>query len=213
YVSGKIACAGIRNIVVVAMPDILEIMGTARSMRYLKTDPVPSELIDKLMWAATRASNPSNVQPWDFVVVQDPAVRTQIGELLAPRLETPPTPPDGADASLRRSYAGAIHLIAHLADAPVIIFVCGTNNYPPHAPNTEFMYSAIYAAAQNLLVAARGLGLGAAFTTLHGAMGQPLRDLLAIPEDRHIGVTIPVGWPARPFGSVNRKPVADVVHH
>ena len=38
-------------------------------MRWLKPDPVPDELVERLLWAATRASNPGNSQPWDFVVV------------------------------------------------------------------------------------------------------------------------------------------------
>ena len=59
--------------------DTFEAMGTAVSMRWLKPDPVPDDLVDRLLWAATHASNPGNVQPWDFVVVQTkkPAVTSR----------------------------------------------------------------------------------------------------------------------------------------
>jgi nitroreductase len=74
------------------------------------------------------------------------------------------------------------------------------------------MLSAGYAAAQNLLVAARSLGLGASFTTLHALADAEVRALVGIPDDVEIVCTMPVGWPARPFGEVVRRPLAEVVH-
>jgi nitroreductase len=70
----------------------------------------------------------------------------------------------------------------------------------------------MYSAAQNLLVAARALGLGAAFTMLHSLAEPAIRQLLAIPDEITIGVTMPVGRPAQPFRPIARKPVAEVVH-
>ena len=49
--------------------DVFEAMDTCRAMRHLTPDPVPEELIDQVMWAATRAPSPGNSQGWDFVVV------------------------------------------------------------------------------------------------------------------------------------------------
>ena len=74
------------------------------------------------------------------------------------------------------------------------------------------MYSAVYAASQNLVVAARALGLGAAFTTLHGMFEKQIREILNIPDDIFIGTTIPLGYPDGPTGAVSRKDVAQVVH-
>jgi hypothetical protein len=42
---------------------------------------------------------------------------------------------------------------------------------------------------------------------------QQFREILGIPADRFLGVTIPLGWPAGPVGPVSRKPVEEVVHH
>src|SRR4029079_13597633 len=113
----------------------------------------------------------------------------------------------------RRTLVGAKNLAGTLAQVPVIILVCGVNIYPANAPREAFMYSAMYAASQNLVVAARALGLGAAFTTLHGVAEPKLREILGITDDRTIGVTIPLGWPAGPVGPVSRKPLDEVVHH
>jgi nitroreductase len=75
------------------------------------------------------------------------------------------------------------------------------------------MYSAVFAAAQNLMVAARSLGLGAAYTTFQLTCENEMKSLLGIPEESRICVTIPVGWPGRTFGSLTRKPVESVTHY
>jgi nitroreductase len=197
--------------------DALEAMGTARAMRWFLPDPVPWPLLERVLWAATRASSPNNVQPWDFVVVEDAELRGRLGEvfagLLPPPGSSPATVPADMDPTARRTGEGAMNLMARIGQVPAIVFVCGADVYPPSDPDISYMYSAVYAAAQNLIVAARAVGLGAAFTTLHRYVDAPLRELLAIPADRHISVTIPVGWPARPFGPLTRKPLEHVVHH
>jgi nitroreductase len=193
--------------------DVFEAMGTARAMRFFQPDPVPAELLEKVLWAATRASSPNNTQGWDFVVVRDVDQRTRLGEALTHFVGVVESMPDPGNDTDRRTLAGAKNLAATFPTIPVIILVCGVNIYPAQAPRENFMYSAMYAAAQNLVVAARALGLGAAFTTLHGVAEPKFREILGIPDDRTIGVTIPLGWPAGPVGPVTRKPLDEVVHY
>lgn len=193
--------------------DVFEAMGTARAMRFFQTDPVPDELVEKVLWAATRASSGNNTQGWDFVVVRDAEQRARLGEALSGFVKRVEAMPDPGNETDRRTLVGAKNLAATFAQVPVIIVVCGANIYPPDQPRETFMYSAVFAAAQNLVVAARALGLGAAFTTLHGVAEQQFREILEIPADRFLGVTIPLGWPAGPVGPVSRKPVDEVVHH
>jgi nitroreductase len=103
--------------------------------------------------------------------------------------------------------------VEHLSEAPVLIFVCGNNVYPANGPQEHMMYSAVFGAAQNLMVAARALGLGAAYTTFQLASETDIKARLGIPSDTKVCVTIPVGWPARRFGPLTRKPVEEVVHY
>lgn len=191
--------------------DALDAIGTARAMRYFEPDPVPNSLVEKVIWAGTRASSANNSQPWDFVVVQAAEVRAELGALFAP-LASAALADSIEEPTARRTVAGAMNLLATMHEVPVLIFVCGQNIYPEQAPDPTYMYSAVYAAAQNMTVAARALGLGAAFTTVHRFVEPDLRAILGIPDDRYLGVTMPLGWPARPFGPLTRRPVEDVVH-
>jgi nitroreductase len=195
--------------------DVLEVMGTAVSMRWLKADPVPDELVEQLLWAATRASNPGNSQPWDFVVVREEATRRQVADIMTgPMKGFRPSPSElPEDPTQRRILQGVSYLVEHMGDIPVLIFVCGNNVYPPNAPQEPMMYSAVFGAAQNLMVAARALGLGAAYTTFHLTGETEIKTKLGIPDNTRICVTIPVGWPGRSFGSLTRRPLEEVVHH
>ncbi len=74
------------------------------------------------------------------------------------------------------------------------------------------MWSAVYPASQNLILAARGLGLGTTFTTFHMVAEPVVRETLGLPDDVLIGTTLCVGYPDRPFGPVTRKPVSEVIH-
>ncbi|ADP81408.1 nitroreductase family protein [Pseudofrankia inefficax] len=193
---------------------VLDVMGSARAMRWFRPDPVPWPLLEKVLWAATRATNPNNLQPWDFIVVQDAEVRARLGGLIATLTSGRPSPVSPEiDPTTRRTYTGGLHLIEHFGEVPVMVFICGTRLVRAGSDRMDPMYSAVYAAAQNLLVAARTVGLGAAFTTLHERVEPEVRAVLRIPDDRFLGVTMPIGWPAVPFGPLTRKPLDEVVHH
>jgi nitroreductase len=195
--------------------DVFEAMDTCRAMRYLKPDPVPDELIEKVIWAATRASNPGNSQGWEFLVVRDPALKTKlqsaVGDPMLAALGN--TPEADLDPGTRNVVKGARNLARTLGEAPVIILVCGRNVYPPGDPNELFVWSALYPASQNLILAARALGLGTTFTTVHFMDEGAVRDILGIPDDVYIGTVIPMGWPDRDFGPVRRNEVTGVVRY
>lgn len=192
--------------------DVFEAMETCRAMRVLKPDPVPAELIDKILWAATRAPSPGNSQGWDFVVVDEAEPKARIAAAvraaMAERVAAMPRP----DRTMRLMLDGTAKMIDSLDQAPVLMFVTGPVIYPPGAPREQFTWSALYPAAQNILLAARALGLGSVFTTLHGTAEPTVREVLGLPDGIRIAATIPIGWPEGRFGPVNRRPVEDFVH-
>lgn len=192
--------------------DVFEVMGTCRAIRLLKPDPVPDELIDKLLWAATRAPSPGNSQGWDFVVVDDPAPKAEIAGAIRTAMAERVAAMPRTDRTTRLMLDGTAKMIDTLDLAPVIIFVTGPVIYPVSAPREQFTWSALYPAAQNILLAARALGLGSVFTTMHMAADPTIRSVLGIPDHIKIAAMIPIGWPDASFGPVSRRPVEDFVH-
>ena len=148
--------------------DVFEAMESCRAMRYLKPDPVPDALIEQVIWGATRASNPGNSQGWEFLVVRDPDLKTQlqsaVGDPMLAALGD--TKEADLDPGTRNVVRGARNLARTLGEAPVIILVCGRNVYPPGDPDERFVWSALYPASQNLILAARALGRAATAAAL-----------------------------------------------
>src|SRR5437773_3210723 len=71
-------------------------------------------------------------------------------------------------------------------------------------------YTSIFPAVQNLLLAARALGLGTTLTTLHRGFESDLKALLEVPAAVEVVAIVPLGHPADRFGPTRRKPVARV---
>ena len=193
--------------------DLFEAMSSCRAIRYLKPDPVPENLVEQVITAATWAPSPGNSQGRDFVVVTDKAKRETIGNAIESAMGSRVAAMERPDKTHRLMLDGTQHLLATLKTCPVLIFVCGKAIYPYEAPRESFVWSSIYPAAQNLIVAARALGLGTVFTTFQGVAESVIRETLNIPDDVLIGCMIPMGWPDRNFGPVNREPYERVVHH
>lgn len=201
--------------------DLFQVIGTLRAMRRLRTDPVPQELIEKLLWAATRAPSGGNRQGWRFLVVTDAEKKHALQKLYSDAWERylaagygaatlDSLPPDEA-AAQRRVLKSSQYLADHLGDAPVLILVCSLAS--DSKVNTGIAAGAsIYPAVQNLLLAARGLGLGATLTTIHRWNEAGVRELLGIPDTVDTAALVPVGWPKGKFGAGARRPFEDVTY-
>ena len=192
--------------------DIFETMETCRAMRRLKPDPVSQEILEKLVWSATRAPNAGNAQLWDFVIVTEEKGRQFLGDLLRTKLGTGLSKPKDTKTPGARQATAFWQLVTAFEQIPAIIFPCIRNGYPPTDPNPLFMSSSIYPATQNLLLAARALGLGTVMTTFHIIDQQAIKEYFGIPSEVFIGATIPIGYPEDSFGPVKRKPTDEVIH-
>ena len=191
--------------------DLFEAMDSNRAMRRLKPDPVPRELLERLVHAATRAPSAGNSQLWGFVVVTDRGDMAFLAEIVRRRLAARGWP-RGEDRQARMMRA-VRHLIEHFAETPAVILCCVRDAYPSaESPEPQFMWSTIYPAAQNLLLAARALGLGAAMTTFHLGAEDEIRRRFGVPDDVRVGATVPVGYPRGRFGPLGRRPLAEVLH-
>jgi nitroreductase len=194
--------------------DLFEIIRTTRSMRRLKPDPVPNELIRKILEAGTRAPSGGNMQRWRFLVIRDAEIKRTVGayykrawdEQVAPRYRSGEPAPGTSRERFLRLLDAAEHLAAHIHEAPVWIIPCLEGSTA-----TRTSGSSIYPAVQNMLLAARALGLGATLTTLHLQFEQEAEAALGLPPGVHSYALLPIGYPVGRFGPVRRVPLADVV--
>jgi nitroreductase len=198
--------------------DLFEIIRTTRSMRRLKPDPVPNELIRKILEAGVCAPSGGNMQRWRFLLIRDPKVKETVGALykrawdeqVAPRYRAGEPAPGMSEERFLRLLDAAEYLAAHIHEAPVWIVPClegGTGGTP-----TRTSGSSIYPAVQNMLLTARVLGLGATLTTLYLQFEKAAEAALGLPPGVHSYALIPIGYPMGRFGPVRRVALADVVY-
>ncbi len=204
-----------------AQADLFDIMFSTRSMRRLKPDPVPDELIYRVLDAAIRAPSGGNTQHWRFVVVKDRAVKTAVQRIYQKGWEQvrfmyqgTPGPDHMKGSSFQRLLSAAAYLAAHLAEAPVLVFACLKSRPMPSEELAAKLAlrsgSSIYPAVQNMLLACRALGLGATLTTVCSLYEEELRGVLKLPEDVATYALLPIGYPTGRFGPVRRMPVEEV---
>jgi len=195
-------------------------MFTQRAIREWEPRPVPDDLLVRIVEAATRAPSGSNLQPWRFVVVRDDSVRAAIASAVRARYESNArlktmveTLSKADDKTQRLMLLGAQRLFTRLDRAPVLIIPCIYQiASPTNEPNSLLAGSSIYPAVQNLLLAARALGLGAVMTTIHSHVEPDLRRILGLPDEATPAALIPLGYPLGNFGPTTRKPVEEVLY-
>jgi len=195
------------------MPDdigLFEALRTQRAIRRFKPDPVPEELIGELIESATKAPSGSNLQPWRFIVIRDADLRRRIGEYYRTMWQTEYS---SLATSLQESVrTSSAYLAEHMHEAPVLILACITHD---GSASTMRRGASIYPAVQNLLLAARALGLGSVITTLHKwGYEQEIKKLLDIPDNVETAALLPIGYPAEGvhYGPTRRKPVEEVTY-
>lgn len=200
--------------------DLIEAMKTMGACRKYRSDPVPRELVVKVLDAARWAATGSNSQPLGFIVVENAEKRQALHDLYQPLW----------NVAMERYHAGEIRrgftlefleridrFARDIRSIPVLIVVCARvddlPNYPglDHVPVT--LGSSIYPAVQNLMLAARNEGLGTVLTTLFVAAEPKLKELLEIPADFAPAAVVTLGWPAQPFPKrLKRRPLVEMAY-
>lgn len=205
--------------------DLYEAASTTRAVRRLRPDPIPDDVLRRVLEAATWGPSGGNLQPWNVIAVRDPARKKGLGELYrglwdeyaaARRKLIAPLPEALRDPAERALRAGD-HLASHFHETPVVNVFCF---HPERLHVTDKALgrlsvvggASLYPAVQNLLLAARAEGLGCVLTTLLCEREPEVRALLEIPEPWATCAFVPIGWPvAAGHGPIARRPVEQVV--
>jgi nitroreductase len=183
-----------------------EAIFSQRSIRKFKSDPIPTEDIRLMLEAAVRAPNGGNRQPVRFLVLTDRATIAEFGKLYreawwAKRRDEgrPWTSLEGIPPE-EGSTRAAAQLADEIKDAPLIVLSFGTG---------KGQASSVIPAVQNLMLAARALGVGSVPTTLHATVMERVNALLNIPPDVEFHLCIPMGYPRGRFGPTQRRAIEE----
>ena len=172
--------------------DFLELVKKRRSLRRFKPDPVPKEIVEKVLEAARHSPSAGNSQPWEFVVVQDPETKRSITQSI-----------NSGYKKIRKADTTMYWAVAvqpHLATAPVLIVVCGDRRlqetYPAHLPGEILLHQSLAISIYTLQLAAASFGLATAWATMQTELRETqIRKILGIPDVYTVDHIVPLGYP------------------
>jgi nitroreductase len=203
---------------------LLEAMMTQRAVRRVLPHPVDDAVVLKCIELALRAPTGANGQNWEFIVVKDRRVK----EKLARRYRQAWSIYYGAiirrvaarDESMAKTARAVQWQVDHFTDIPVLVVAClrlgAREGRVPYLPMPQAVasgyFGSIYPSVQNLLLAARAIGLAASLITLPLWSVTSARRILNLPLSVTPCCIVPLGWPRGRYGPTTRKPVEQVTH-
>ncbi len=210
------------------MPEIgiYEAMSTLRAVRRLRPDPIPTDVLRRVLEAATWAPTGGNRLPWRIIAVKDPPKKERLGVLYREVWEAFSKQyaaglaalPDDVREKQERMVRAGNYLAAHFEQSPVICIFCFN---PTDMAITDAKLErpsvvgggSVYPSVENLLLACRAEGLGCTLTTLLCMREPAVKELLNIPDGWGTAAAIPVGYPIhRGHGPISRRPVEELAY-
>jgi nitroreductase len=203
---------------------LVEAMMTQRAVRRVLPDPVDDALVLKCIELALRAPTGANGQNWEFIVVKDRRVKEKLArryrqawKLYYGMVIRRAAARDESMAKIARAVQWQVD---HFTEIPVHVVAClrlgvreGRVPYTPMPqPVASGYFGSIYPSVQNLLLAARAMGLGASLITLPLWSVTSARRTLNLPLSVTPCCIVSLGWPQGRYGPTTRKPVDQVTH-
>ncbi len=196
-----------------------EVLETQRAVRKVKPDPVDDRIVLRCIELGLKAPTGSNGQNWEFIIVKDSDVKAHLGRTykaawsvyggIGKRLK-------GSDPAMSKVLGAVEWQVQHFEEIPVMVVACLKGARVPLVPPPPIAassyYGSIYPSVQNLLLAARAMGLGASLITLPLLSMTLARRALGLPITVQPACIVPLGWPRGRYGPTTRRPVGDVVH-
>jgi nitroreductase len=178
-------------------------MFTQRAIRRLDPDrPVADDHIRLILDAGSKAPTGGNAQPVRTLVARDPDLIRRLGELYheawwAKRADELGWTPD-QEIPADSSYGPAAQLAGELGSVPAVLLVF----------SLDASGFSVYPAVQNMLLAARALGIGSVLTTLHPQVMDRVNELFDVAEEARFHCCVPLGYPRGNFGTTQRLPTS-----
>lgn len=211
-----------------ASHDLYEMMSTLRAVRRLKPDPIPDDVLARVLQAACWAPTGGNMQPWKVIVVRSPERKAALADIYGPEWHTytgfsrrraEKAGVAGEElAKLERTLAAGDYLADHLAEAPVLLlFIADPAKMAITDKNLGRISmvggGSVYTAVQNTMLACRAEGLGCTLTTLHCIREPEVKAALGIPDDWATLALVPIGYPiGKGHGPISRQSADQLVY-
>jgi nitroreductase len=209
---------------------LFEAMYSAHALRRFKPDPVPDEVMTKILDAAIRAPSGSNAQSWLFVVVKDAGKRRQLGaiyskasKILTALYAERPRASHFTEEQYQRFMSSVTYLFDHMHEAPVLLLAC-LKSAPPGAGAGALSLevesamakaartpgASISPAVQNIILACRAFNLTPVLTTIHAFFEEEVKAIVKLPPEVSTFALMPIGYPRDKIGPVRRRSVDEV---
>jgi nitroreductase len=201
--------------------ELTRLVHTRRSIRSFKPDPIPDEYVEKILEVARWAMSGANGQPWEFIVVKDPATRAKIFESYRKHRSLVDVMESTRIPEIRHPITGALKEGQPMfKNAPVIIAVCGD----PRTLQATVLHGQIVGTERKTFhmnmanvtflihLAAAALGLGSQWVSASPGFEADLKELLGVPEPITIPQIVPVGYPDFKPSPPYRRKLDELIH-
>ena len=200
--------------------DVFEALYTTRAMRRVSEDPIPDDILKQMVDAGIRAPSGSNRQGWKFIVVTDPEIKNQLGDLYREAwdfyvkelyggtsdLGASNVLDDEKAEQVTRITKSATWLSENFHKVPAMFIVLSRND-----PTGSSIFPAIW----SIMLAGRAHGIGTCLTTVLGMFKpQQAFKILNFPSDKgwKIDAVVTAGYPLGKWGVAKRNPVDEVTY-
>jgi nitroreductase len=192
---------------------------TTRAMRRFTDEPVTDDEITRILAAAVQAPSGGNIQPYQFLVVTDAERITAIGALYLESYDRyepavlalfPPFADDAARRAHERNWQLSRHLAETIGDVSALVAVLVprismTVTDADGEMDVGSVYASVFPAVQNLILAARSLGIGTCLTTVFRIHEAEVRAVCDVPDRYELAAVLPLGHPVGHWGQAPRR--------
>lgn len=210
---------------------VFDAIYSLRATRIYQDRPVPPEVLDQILQAGTMACSSGNTQPWEYVVVTDPAIKARLkaemeigfATIDAERSQSPEQLVDGVGRPITGHAA-----VEHLDSVPAIVVICWNPDRGirlkgeyREEPDGSLIQTreipggrgvSLFQSAQNMMLAGQALGVSSLFTTFFFLRQQQIKEILGIPPRIFMECAVFFGYADEQLGRPRRRPVPEVTH-
>ena len=206
--------------------ELYDVMRSTPAVREFTDDPLPDDVVARILDNARFAPTGGNRQGVRVIVVRDQETRSTLADLALPAArrytaqvangESPwnPLRPPGMDGSTIEATEPPAGMFVPFREAPVVLVICLDLGVVAAIDQDLDRLSvvsggSVYPFVWNVLLAARNEGYGGVLTTMVVAEEPRVKELLGVPDPYAIAAVVPLGKPVRQVTKLRRRPVGE----